>query len=189
VTSPSYRVIAFSGSLRKSSVNTALVLLAQRISPPELSIELVDWVDQLPWMNPDLEVDPPEAVVRWWQTLRDADALLVGMPEYNASPTALAKNALDWATRPPGDRAITGTVVAFMSAAGRSGGANAQTNISRVLGYLGAVMVDEPPVQLTAVGDRIDADGHTDDPAIIEAVAAKLAAVVDALRLRDAAPD
>lgn len=186
MTSQPFRAIAFSGSLRKGSTNTALIHLAQRISPPELTIEIIDWVDQLPWMNPDLETDPPEVVQRWWAALRGADALIVGMPEYNATPTALAKNAIDWATRPPSDRAIAGTVVAFMSAAGRSGGRNSQSSVTPVLGYMGATIVEEPEVRLSMVGDRVDAEGNTDDPEIIDAVAAKLRAVVDALTLRAA---
>ena len=182
-----YRAIAFSGSLRNGSSNTALVRMAQRLSPPELTVEIIDWVDQLPWMNPDLETDPPEIVEQWWAAIREADALIVGMPEYNWSPTPLAKNALDWATRPPDDRAIAGTAVAFLSAAGRGGGANAQANLTTILGYLGAHMVEEPPVRLSSVADRLRADGTTDDPEIEEAVRAKMEAVVEALRARDAA--
>lgn len=189
MSSRTYHAIAFSGSLRSGSVNTGLVRLAQRVAPAALTIEIIDWVEQLPWMNPDLETDPPEIVQRWWAALRGADALIVGMPEYNASPTGLAKNALDWATRPPSDRAIQGTVVAFLSAAGRSGGANAQDNIGRLLGYMGATMVDEPPVKLSNVADRFDAEGHTEDPEIVDAVTAKMQAIVDALDLRAEAPE
>lgn len=188
MTTPTFRAIAFSGSLRKGSTNTALIHLAQRIAPPELSIEIIDWVDQLPWMNPDLETDPPEIVTRWWNALRGADALIIGMPEYNATPTGLAKNALDWATRPPTDRAINGTAVAFLSSAGRSGGKNSQDSVTLLLTFMGATMVEEPPVRLSSVGDRFDADGNTDDPEIIDAVAAKLAAVIDALTLQATAP-
>ncbi len=187
--SPPFRAVAFSGSLRRGSFNTALIRLAQRIAPPELSIEIIDWVDQLPWMNPDLELDPPPVLQLWWQTLRDSDALIIGMPEYNHSQTPLAKNAIDWATRPPSNRAINGKVVAFLSAAGRSGGAESQSGIGPILGFLGATMVDEPPVRLSHVADRIDADGHTDDPEIVEAVAGKLAAVLEALRVRTHDPD
>lgn len=186
MTGPSFRAIAFSGSLRTGSSNTALVRLAQRIAPPELQIEWIDWVDQLPWMNPDLEQDPPEALQRWWQTLREADALIVGMPEYNWNPSPLAKNALDWATRPPDDRAITDTVVAFLGSGGRGGTAKAQEHLSVILGYMGATMVIDPPVQLSSVADKIDADGHTDEQEIVDAVAAKLAAVVTALHERAA---
>jgi chromate reductase len=189
VTTSPYRVIAFSGSLRHGSTNTGLVRLAQRIAPPELQIEIIDWVDQLPWMNPDLETDPPEIVLRWWQTLRDADALIVGMPEYNFNPTALAKNALDWATRPPDDRAIKDTVVAFVGSGGRSGAARAQENLHVILGFIGAIVVIEPLVQLALVQPKFDAEGHTDDPEIIDAVAAKLSAVVEALQRRDNTDD
>lgn len=184
-----FRAIAFSGSLRTGSSNTALVRMAQRLAPPELQIEIVDWVDQLPWMNPDLETDPPEILQRWWATVRAADALIVGMPEYNWNPTPLAKNTLDWATRPPADRAINGTVVAFLSSAGRGGGANAQGNISTILGYLGATVVSEPEVRLASVADRINPDGTSDDPDIEAAVSAKLAAVVAALNEKAAAPE
>ncbi len=188
-TSPTFRAIAFSGSLRNGSSNTALVRLAQRIAPPELSVEVIDWVDQLPWMNPDLETEPPEIVQRWWNALRGADALIIGMPEYNGTPTALAKNAIDWATRPPSDRAIAGTAVAFLSAAGRSGGQNSQNSVTPVLSFMGASIVEEPPVRLSMIGDRLDADGNTDDPEIIDAVAAKLRAIVDGLSLRSAQPE
>jgi chromate reductase len=180
-----YRVVAFSGSLRQGSTNTALVLMAQRLCPKELQIEIVDWVDQLPWMNPDLEADPPEIVTRWWDTLRAADALLVGMPEYNWSPTPLAKNAIDWATRPPDDRAIARVVVAFISSSGRSGGVHAQEKLTTILGYLAAGVVADPPVQLVRIADRIRPDGTTDDLEIEAAVRAKLDAMVTALDARE----
>lgn len=189
MTSPTFRAIAFSGSLRSGSLNTALVRLAQRIAPPELRIDIIDWVDQLPWMNPDLESNPPEVVQRWWAALRAADALIIGMPEYNGTPTALAKNAIDWATRPPSDRAIAGTAVAFLSAAGRSGGQHTQDSVTPVLGFMGASVVGAPHVRLSMIGDRINADGTTDDPEIIEAVAAKLRSIVEALELRAATPE
>jgi chromate reductase len=182
-----YRAIAFSGSLRAASTNSGLVRLAQRVAPPELEVEILDWVDRLPWVNPDVEHDPPTIVQQWWDALRSADALLVGMPEYNWGIAPMAKNALDWATRPPTDRAIAGTVVAFMSSASRSGGEHAQTNMGMILGFLGATVVVEPPVRLALLQERFDANGDTDDPEITEAVRAKLQAVVEALRARDAA--
>ncbi len=181
-----YRALAFSGSLRQGSSNTALVHLAERLAPPELQFEWVEWVEELPWMNPDLETDPPPALLRWWDSLRGADAVIVGMPEYNWNPTPLAKNALDWATRPPDDRAIKDIVVAFLGSGGRGGTAKAQENLGVILGFMGATMVIDPPVQLSFIADKIAADGTTDDPEIVAAVQAKLDAVMDALRERDA---
>lgn len=184
MTAPRYRVIAFSGSLRSGSSNTALLHMARRLAPPSLDIEIIDWIVDLPWMNPDLEPAPPPVVQRWWETVRSADAMLVALPEYNWSPSPLAKNALDWATRPVPDRSIVGTVVAFMSSASKSGGSNAQGPISTILGLLGATVVVDPPVQFALLADRIRADGTTDDPAIEDAVRAKLEAMAAALAAR-----
>ena len=191
---PRFRVLAFSGSLRRGSSNTALVRLALQLAEQhhadDLHVELIDWIDQLPWMNPDLEDDLPEVVTRWRELVREADALLIGLPEYNYGPAPLAKNAIDWITRPPHDRVITGKVIAFMSSAGRSGGANAQQGLTDFLPFLGTVVVADPPVRLSAVADHLDADGHSADAEIdrnvTEAVAAKLAAMVHALEQRDA---
>lgn len=182
-----YRVIAFSGSVRSASTNSGLVRLAQRVAPPELEVEILDWLHELPWVNPDIEGAPPPVVQRWWDAVRAADALVVGLPEYNFGIAPMAKNALDWATRPPTDRAIAGTVVAFMSSASRSGGEHAQTNMTLILGFLGATMVDEPRVRLALKFDLFDEHGDTDDPGIVEAVTAKMQAVLDALKARDAA--
>ena len=52
-----------------------------------------------------------------------------------------------------------------------------------------AAVVIEPLVQLALVREKFDADGYTDDPDIVAAVAAKLAAVVEALQRRDNADD
>ena len=118
-TPPRFRAVAISGSLRRGSSNTALIRVAQRVAheqlPADLHVEIVDWIDQLPWMNPDLEDDLPEAVIRWRELVREADALIIGLPEYNYGPSPLAKNAIDWITRPPHDRVITGKVIAFMT--------------------------------------------------------------------------
>lgn len=184
MTTSTYRVVAFSGSLRSGSSNTALLHMARRLAPTSLDIEIIDWIVDLPWMNPDLESDPPPVVQRWWDTVRSADAILIALPEYNWSPSPLAKNAIDWATRPVHDRSISGRVIALMTSASRSGGSNAQGPLTTILGLLGATVVENPPVQLALMADRINPDGTTSDPEIERLVAAKLDAVVAALAAR-----
>ena len=180
----SYRAIAFSGSLRAGSSNTGLVRLAARLAPPELSVEVVDWVGELPYYNPDLEADLPEVATRWRTAVEGADAVIIGMPEYNFGPTGLAKNAIDWLTRPLGTHSLRGKVVAMLTSGGKGGGSMVQPAIGGILGLLGNTIVDEPKVTIAMGATRIGGDGSTDDDEVVELVTAKLDAVVAALRAR-----
>ena len=182
-----YRAVAFSGSLRTGSLNTALLHVAQRVRPERLTIDVLDYVDQLPWMNPDVEYDPPALVQRLWDDVRSADALIIALPEYNWGTSALAKNAIDWLSRPADDRHVAGVTMAFLSAASASGGQRAQDGLATVLGLMGATVVAEPPVRLSFVGDRLQADGTTSDPEIDTLVRAKLEAIVASLDARESA--
>ncbi|MEM2457167.1 MAG: NAD(P)H-dependent oxidoreductase, partial [Candidatus Bathyarchaeia archaeon] len=72
----------------------------------------------------------PEAVKRFKNKIKGADALLIATPEYNSSIPGVLKNALDWASRPYGDNSLDGKPVAIMSASiGMLGGARAQTHL------------------------------------------------------------
>jgi chromate reductase, NAD(P)H dehydrogenase (quinone) len=174
---PPSRVVAFSGSLRNESSNTALVRLAARVAPASLDVQIVDWIDQLPYYNADLEADPPEAVVQWRQVIGAADAIVMAVPEYNFGPSAVAKNAIDWLTRPLGEHALRGKVIALMSSAGKSGGGRVQASLAPILGLLGNTVIDDPVVQIALGATRISADGQVDDQEIIDLVSAMMANV------------
>lgn len=179
-----YRVISFSGSLRAGSSNTGLVHLAARVAPPELQFEFVDWLAQLPYYNPDLEARLPPEAVRWRQLVTDADALVIGLPEYNWGPSSLAKNAIDWLTRPLGQHALRGKVIALVTSGGKSGGSHVQPSVAPILELLGNTVVAGPPVLIASGGTRISEDGQTDDAEIIDVVTTKMANVANALHGR-----
>jgi NAD(P)H-dependent FMN reductase len=183
-----FRVLAFSGSLRAASSNTGLVHLATRSlreqGGDEVEIEVVDWIDQIPYYNEDLEADQLPVVTRWRSTLGAADALVIGMPEYNFGPPAVAKNAIDWATRPYGSAALSGKVIALLTSAGKGGGTNVQQALVPILGYLGNTVVEQPPVTIALGFQRIAADGTTEDPEIVRLVTEKMANLLAALRAR-----
>jgi NAD(P)H-dependent FMN reductase len=180
--SSSFRAVAFSGSLRAGSSNTGLVHLAARLAPAELSVEVVDWVGQLPYYNPDLEEALPEVAARWRAAVEAADAVIIGMPEYNFGPSGLAKNAIDWLTRPLGTHALRGKVVAMLTSGGKGGGSMVQPGIGGIIGLLGNTVVEDPKVNIAAGGTRLAGDGTTDDAEIIDLVTQKLANVVAALQ-------
>lgn len=175
------RAIAFSGSLRTGSTNTALIHLAARVAPSNLDVEIVDWIDQLPYYNPDLESDLPEVARRWRQAIADADAVIIGLPEYNFGASAVAKNAIDWLTRPIPDYPLKGKVIAMLTSAGKGGGAQVQLSLGSILGLLGNEIVDEPAVQIARGVTRIAAEGDIDDAEIIELVTQRMANVGHAI--------
>ncbi len=57
----------------------------------------------MPLFDEDLEKEKgmPEAGARFKKALIDHDGILLSAPEYNSSITAVLKNAIDWASRPP----------------------------------------------------------------------------------------
>lgn len=181
-----FQAVAISGSLRANSSNTGLVRLAQRLAPDDLRIDFDDpqaVIQQLPFYNEDLEADPPEPVRRWRELVAGADALIIGMPEHNFSPAAVAKNAIDWLTRPPGQHTLQGKVIAMMTSGGMGGGSRVQPPLALILGYLGNTIVEEPAINVKMGQTRIAADGTTDDE-ITDLVRQKLEHTLIALRTR-----
>lgn len=96
------RVLCFSGSSRKESLNKKLAMLAckvaQRRGATATFIDLTDF--DMPIYNGDDEAKHglPAAAVRFKSLLQQHDALIIASPEYNALPTPLLLNTLDWAS-------------------------------------------------------------------------------------------
>jgi chromate reductase len=131
-------VLALCGSLRRQSFNRALLRHAQQHAPEGMRIELHDIAD-LPLFNEDLEhPDFPDSVLALHAATRNADALLLGVPEYNHGPTGVMKNVLDWLSRPGGESVAVGKPVAMMgAAAGMFGTVRAQLALRPILGAMG----------------------------------------------------
>lgn len=90
------RVLALCGSLRQASRSRVLLQACALLAPSTLHIEIHEGLGALPLFNPDLEADPPPAVLALWGAVGDADALLIASPEYAHGVTGVIKNALDW---------------------------------------------------------------------------------------------
>src|SRR4029079_11292350 len=96
--------------------------------------------------------------------IRDADAVLFSTPEYNHSVPGQLKNALDWVSRPLKDSPLRNKPTAVVGAStGLFGAVWAQAELRKVLGAIGARVVDrELPVGL-ADDAFADDGGLTDD--------------------------
>lgn len=142
-----FRILALAGSLRQGSYNRGLLRAAEELAPDWVEVQFFD-IGTLPFFNEDLEAaGDPEAVRRFKEAIRDANAVLMATPEYNGAVPGVLANAIDWASRPTGRSVLRNKPVAVLGAVlGRSGSANAQAALRGVLSRVGAVVVPDPQV-------------------------------------------
>jgi chromate reductase len=143
------RVLGITGSLRRDSYNHALLREAAERLPAGAELVEFDRLAEIPPFDADLEaLETPAAVAELRAAMREADAVIVATPEYNHSIPGVLKNALDWASRPAGQSAMTGTPALVIGAStGMFGAVWAQAETRKVLGALGGRVVEgELPV-------------------------------------------
>ena len=93
-----------------------------------------------------------------------ADALLIATPEYNYSIPGVLKNALDWASRPPGQSPLIGKPLAFMGAStGYFGTSRAQYHLRQVCVILNMHPVNSPEVFISGAASKFDESGRLTD--------------------------
>ena len=171
------KVLAISGSLREKSYNTALLREAQRLAPAGMTIELAS-IRDFPLYDADLEARAfPQAVKDVSAAIADADAMLLATPEYNFSFSGVLKNAIDWLSRPPLDKALTGKPVAIAGAGGRLGSARAQYHLRQVCGCLSMLPVPRPELFVLNAWEKFDAEGRLRDEMVVAQVGELLAAL------------
>jgi chromate reductase len=138
------RVLGISGSLRGDSLNSALLRAAAERLPAGVELVTFERLREIPPYDADAEAfTTPEAVEALREAMREADAVLVATPEYNHSIPGVLKNALDWASRPAGQSALSGKPAAVIGAStGMFGAVWAQAETRKVLGALGGRVVE-----------------------------------------------
>jgi chromate reductase, NAD(P)H dehydrogenase (quinone) len=154
------RVLGISGSLRRDSLNSALLRAAAERLPAGAELVEFDRLREVPPYDEDVETEATPAVVEELrEAVRSADAVLIATPEYNHSIPGQLKNALDWVSRPAGKSALNGKPAAAIGAStGMFGAVWAQAELRKVLGALGGRVVEaELPV---ARAKELLVDGH-----------------------------
>jgi chromate reductase len=163
-------LVGFSGSLRKASLNTALLRAVGTVLPPAVTFEVAELTD-VPLFNGDLLATGadgalvyPEPVARFRAAVARADALLIVSPEYNFSMPAVTKNAIDWASRAP--NVLDGKAVAFTGASpGGFGTVRGQMALRDVCVFTNMHAINKPELFVSKAGDKFDADlTLTDEP-------------------------
>jgi chromate reductase, NAD(P)H dehydrogenase (quinone) len=143
------RVLGISGSLRRGSLNSALLRAAGERLPAGAELVELDRLREVPPYDEDLDAEAtPEVVETLRDAVRSADAVLIATPEYNHSIPGQLKNALDWVSRPAGRSALNGKPAAVIGAStGMFGAVWAQAELRKVLAAMGGRVVEaELPV-------------------------------------------
>ncbi|AMB88106.1 FMN reductase [Pseudomonas agarici] len=153
------KILAFSGSVRRASLNVKLLNLAVAATLEHgaqvTHIDLRKF--PLPIYDGDLEAESgvPENAQTLRELLLTHDGLLIASPEYNGSVTALLKNTLDWCSRPAngvdGLAPFRGKAVGLMSASlSPFGGLRGIIDLRGIMAKLGAIVLSEDVALPTA---------------------------------------
>jgi chromate reductase, NAD(P)H dehydrogenase (quinone) len=181
------KVLGLSGSLRRESHNTQLLLAAARLFPADTEFEFFERLKEIPHYDEDDEPQPNDAVVALRGAIAEADAVLIATPEYNGTLPGHLKTAIDWASRPRGSAALANKPVAVIGGStGMFGAVWAQADARKALATAGARVVDEE-VPVPAVQEQVAEDGHLNEEAVHERLEAVLTALVDAVQEREEA--
>src|ERR1700730_1950043 len=154
------RILGIAGSFRRGSYNQAALRAAKLLVPANSEIDHFQ-LDGIPMFNEDDEKRPPASVVELKKRVRSADAVLIVTPEYNYSIPGVLKNAIDWASRPPGDSAWYGKPAAIMGASlAAIGTARAQQHLRQILVALNMFTLNQPEVVIPDAAHRFDENGN-----------------------------
>ena len=179
MTNRPFRILGIPGSLRRASYNRGLIRAATHVAPEGVEIGEFDLLS-IPSYNGDVEAEGDPAPVREMkERIRAADALLIATPEYNYSIPGVLKNAIDWASRPPGDSPLRHKPIALMGASpGGFGTVRSQLALRQVFVFTKSYVLLEPEVHVSAAQEKFDADGNLTDDRTRENVRALVAALV-----------
>ncbi|MFT7595782.1 MAG: chromate reductase [Paracoccaceae bacterium] len=152
-------LLGLSGSLRRGATNTALLHEAVRLFGPA---RYVQGDLNLPLYDGDLEDSQgiPDAVQMLAGQIAAADAVIISTPEYNAAPSGVLKNALDWVSRTKDSPWRDKPVAVMSAAAGRAGGTSAQVILRACLVPFQPRLLSGPVVALAASGKAFDEEGR-----------------------------
>lgn len=161
------KILAFAGSARRQSLNQQfLVAAVEAVQAAGGEVTLISLQDYpLPLYDGDLEDASglPEYVRKLVDLIQGHAGLLIASPEYNAMPTPLLKNTIDWCTRTDANP-FAGRVAAVISASpGAFGGINSLRLTQQLLLKLGCHVVPGATV-LPQAHKAFGPDGKLTDP-------------------------
>lgn len=163
------KVKAIIGSTSSTSYNLKLVEHLRKRYADQLEITPV-FINDLEMFSVDIEANPPNNVKEFKDNVKDSDAVLFAVPEYNFSIPGALKNAIDWLSR-GGDFTIKDKPAFIIgSSMGNLGSVRAQIHLREILSNpaLAPVLLPGNEVYIGAVHEKVNEQGELTDQATID---------------------
>lgn len=158
-----YTVLALAGSLRKASLNRAMLEMAASSAPSGICVMVYPGLGDLPLFNPDLESAFPQPVLEFQDHIARADALLVASPEYAHGVSGVMKNALDWLVS---SGVLVDKPVVLWNASPRA--SHALAALRETLMVMSARLVDSAALELLILAEGTGSMPANPDPKAME---------------------
>lgn len=161
-------VKAIIGSTSSNSFNLKLVEDMKKRYAGEMEITPV-FINDLEMFSVDIESNPPQNVKDFMENVRDSDAILFAVPEYNFSIPGALKNAVDWLSR--SNFAIKDKPAFIVgSSMGVLGSVRAQIHLREILSnpMLSPVLLPNNEVYIGSVHEKMNDAGELTDEATIK---------------------
>lgn len=172
------KIVTICGSLRKGSLNAALMRALPGLAPPELKIVEAPSYAGFPLYNDDVRATTgaPADVEAFAAAIRAADGVIIVSPEFNWSIPGPLKNAIDWVSKLK-DVPFKDKPVALQSASpGQMGGGRMQYHLRMTLQSIDAQLFGRPEVFVNFANKKIDDKGQLTDDAAKDIIKLQLAA-------------
>ncbi len=153
-------IVAISGSLKSTSVNTSTINALQLLAPKNVTLQVIRGLDLLPHFNPDTTAEIYQ-VTLFKKQIEQADAVIICTPEYAFGVPGVLKNALDWLVS---SGELNNKPVAPISVSTlNSGGAHALASLRLTLSALGTITESAVCLSIGTVKSKIDEAGVITD--------------------------
>lgn len=163
------KIKAIIGSTSSTSFNLKIVEYLRSRYADQLEIMPV-FINDLETFSIDIESTPPENVQDFKDNVKDSDAVLFAVPEYNYSIPGAMKNAIDWLSR-GGDFTLKNKPGFIVGASmGVMGSIRAQIHLREILSNpaLAPVLLPGNEVYIGSVHEKFNDTGELTDQATID---------------------
>ena len=173
------KILAIAGSLRRGSLNRALLGAFSEVEPKHVAVEIAD-ISDIPLYNEDVQAEGfPEPVLRLADKIRSSNGVLIATPEYNYSIPGVLKNPIDWLSRLE-EQPFDGKPIAIMGASkGALGTARSQYHLRQIFVFLNGPVMNRPEVFVGSAHKKFTEQGKLIDSGTREFLTTYKAAMIE----------